>query len=97
MKAVKLKRMYRARVFTPHLQPEIVPIDCTSVTGTHITYMSGAGKETRDALVSGNVGYFDSTVEARIFIRRYIAEKVAGFQSIADAWRKCGEEFEKKQ
>lgn len=95
MKAVKLKRMYRARVLTPHLSPEIAPIDCTAVTGTHITYISDNGKELRDAVISGNTGYFYSIVEARAFIRRYIAIKVAGFQDMADAWRECAREFEK--
>ena len=93
MKAAKLKRMYRARVLTPHLEPEIVTVDCTAVTGTHITYMSGAGKETRDAIRSDNVAYFESTVEARQFIVKYAERKAADFQGIADAWRGCAERF----
>ena len=34
MKQAKLKRMYKARILTPHLDPEIVPVDCTLVTET---------------------------------------------------------------
>lgn len=94
MKAAKLKRMYRARVLTPHLDPEIVPVDCTAVTGTHVTYFSANGKETRDALVSDNVGYFESTVDAKAFILRFIKQKKADFQSIADAWGECHIRYE---
>jgi hypothetical protein len=94
MKAAKLKRMYRARVLTPHLDPEIVPVDCTAVTGTHVTYFSANGKETRDALVSDNVGYFESTVDAKAFIRRFIKQKQGDFQAMADAWGECYVRFE---
>lgn len=94
MKAVKLKRMYRARILTPHLDPEIVPVDCTAVTGTHVTYMSENGKEMRDSLITSNVGYFDSTVEARKFITRFIKQKQADFQAMSDAWGECYMRFE---
>jgi hypothetical protein len=86
--------MYRARILTPHLDPEIVHVDCTAVTGTHVIYISASGKETRDSILSGNVGYFESTVDARKFIVRYIKQKQADFQAMSDAWGECYVRFE---
>ncbi len=94
MKQAKLKRMYKARILTPHLDPEIVAVDCTSVTGTHVNYISSSGKETRRSILSGNVGYFESTVDARKFIVRYIKQKQSDFQAMSDAWGECYVRFE---
>jgi hypothetical protein len=76
MKITTLKRMYRARVLTTETPPDIEPVNVTSVTGFHITYINRFGKEQRTALSSENERFCEGIKEAEAFILKVLSERI---------------------
>ena len=85
MKKTGLKRMYRARVLTADTPPKIEPIDVTSVTGFHVTYINQFGKEQRTALSSENEKFCEGVKEAEAFIYKVLCDRVESAKQRLDA------------
>jgi hypothetical protein len=73
---MKQIRIYRARVLTPALPPDITPYKLVSRKGIRITYLDDSGKERRTNALGQSEAWFDTVKECQQFITKYLTEQV---------------------
>ena len=73
---MKQIRIYRARVLTPALPPDITPYKLVSQKGTRVTYIDDSGRERKTNALGENERWFATVKECQDFITKYLKDRV---------------------